>query len=119
MLNSAYEEFDKINGQTEADNPCTKCGRWKNPSPCSEAIVVKNINNIDHILLIERGNDPFKGKLALPGGYIDYGEAPHKAAIRELKEEAGIQGFDPRLVCAPGEKDRDPLRHTIAMVYWL
>lgn len=42
------------------------------------------------ILLIKRGNDPEKGKWALPGGYMDAGELPEEAVQRELLEEVGL-----------------------------
>ena len=77
------------------ENPCTKCGRWKNPSTTSDSIVVKMIDGVENILLIERGREPFKGDLAVPGGFIDYDEDPADAAVRELEEECGIKGFDP------------------------
>lgn len=44
----------------------------------------------DNIVLIKRKNEPFKGTLALPGGYVDEGEDPLNAAIRELKEEVNV-----------------------------
>ena len=76
----------------EAPNPCPSCGRWKNPSTTSDSIVTKVVDGKEHILLIERGRPPFKGELACPGGFIDYDEDPMDAAIRELKEECGIDG---------------------------
>lgn len=44
----------------------------------------------DKIVLIKKANGPYKGKLDLPGGTIEYGEAPEQAVIRELQEEVGI-----------------------------
>ena len=44
----------------------------------------------DEVLLIKRKNYPFAGHWALPGGFIDPGETPEQAAIRELEEETGL-----------------------------
>lgn len=53
-------------------------------------IILKNKNNINQVLLIKRGKDPRKGKLAVPGGFVDPGESAEEAAIRECKEEIGL-----------------------------
>ncbi len=44
------------------------------------------------LLLITRGKPPYEGHLAFPGGFVDYGEDPEVACLRELKEECGIDG---------------------------
>ncbi|MEV6876941.1 NUDIX hydrolase [Amycolatopsis sp. NPDC051128] len=43
-----------------------------------------------HVLVIQRGWNPHKGKLALPGGHVDAGETSREAAVRELAEETGV-----------------------------
>lgn len=43
-----------------------------------------------HVLLIQRGWNPYKGALALPGGYVDPDETAGQAAVRELREETGL-----------------------------
>jgi 8-oxo-dGTP diphosphatase len=44
----------------------------------------------NEVLLIQRGKDPGKGKWAFPGGKVKWGETAGEAALRELREEAGI-----------------------------
>jgi len=69
------------------------------------------------ILLIKRGNDPFKGKWALPGGFVDENESLEVAAARELKEETGLNGILLTQMHAFGNPGRDPRGHTVSVVY--
>ena len=70
-------------------------------------------------MLIERGNEPFKGKLAFPGGFVDYGENPEAACLRELKEECSIEGDAEsiELIAVAGEPTRDPRKHVVSIFY--
>jgi len=52
----------------------------------------------DQILLEKRKNSPGKGKWTVPGGLVDLGETAEQAVIREVKEETGLEVYDPRLV---------------------
>ncbi len=65
------------------------------------------------VLLIKRGNNPFKGAWALPGGYVNEYEELPKAAARELREETGITGVELYFIDTFGEKGRDPRGWTI------
>jgi ADP-ribose pyrophosphatase YjhB (NUDIX family) len=82
--NPDYQERVGSNNQ-----PCAHCGRWKNPSPVSVLVVP-----VDAGVLVIRRNIPPVGKLALPGGFIDFGETWQEAGAREVYEEAGV-AIDP------------------------
>jgi mutator protein MutT len=66
---------------------CPACGFVHFHDPKVAVIGMVTWNN--HVLLIQRGVDPMKGKWALPGGYMDAGEMPVDALVRELREEVG------------------------------
>ncbi|MDI6758914.1 MAG: NUDIX hydrolase [Candidatus Omnitrophota bacterium] len=67
------------------------------------------------IVLIQRSNPPFG--LALPGGFVDYGESLEEAVIREAKEETNLDLEDLRQFHTYSEPGRDPRFHTIATVF--
>lgn len=71
----------------------------------------------DNIVLIERGNEPFKGKLALPGGYVNYGEKVEDAFLREMREEIGREIKGMKLFTVVSEPGRDPRGHTVSIVF--
>lgn len=71
-----------------------------------------------HVLLIERGWDPFAGCWALPGGHVDPGETFEQAARRELAEETGLTA--PAELVQVGVYDaptRDPRGRVISVAY--
>lgn len=71
------------------------------------------------VLLIQRGNPPYEGAWALPGGFVEPDEDLAEAAARELLEETGI-GLEPeslRQVGAYGHPDRDPRMRVVTVAY--
>ncbi len=71
-------------------------------------------------LVVERGGEPFKGRWALPGGFVEPDEGLYDAARRELEEETGVGVEAARLeqLASYGDPDRDP-RGRIVSVAWL
>ena len=92
---------------------CEECGQWDQPSLAVDAVAIRG----NEILLITRGKEPWKGMLALPGGFVESGEDPEKAVLRELKEECGIDGQVVRLLCVKGDPKRDPRGHVVSIAY--
>lgn len=69
------------------------------------------------VLLIRRRHDPFRGRWALPGGFVDIDEDLVDAARRELQEETGLAAGDLRQLVTVGTPGRDPRGRTISVVY--
>jgi 8-oxo-dGTP diphosphatase len=71
----------------------------------------------DAVLLIERRNDPFQGRWALPGGFVEAGERVAIAAARELGEETGVEAACLKLLGVYDTPGRDPRGPTVSVVY--
>jgi|GEM_PF-738529 8-oxo-dGTP diphosphatase len=71
----------------------------------------------EKIVIIRRKNDPFMGKFALPGGYVNYGEKVEDALKREMREEIGQDPDELELFTIVSDPGRDPRGHTISIVY--
>jgi 8-oxo-dGTP diphosphatase len=89
--------------------------KYKSPKLTVDGIILKN----DKIVLIKRKNQPFKGKWALPGGFVEYGEKTEDAIIREVFEETGLKTMIKNLIGVYSDPKRDPRGHTVTIVYSL
>ena len=99
----------------EGTMKCPACGTsipvYKNPVPTVDIIIEIE----GGIVLIERRNPP-RG-WALPGGFVDYGESYEHAALREAKEETGLDVSLVRQFHTYSTPDRDPRQHTASTVF--
>jgi 8-oxo-dGTP diphosphatase len=93
------------------------CYKYPRPALTTDAIVVAKENGNKYLLLIERGIEPFKGKWALPGGFVGMEEELEDACTRELKEETGIEGIQLEQFTCVGTNGRDPRGRTVSVVF--
>lgn len=70
------------------------------------------------IALVKRAIPPFKGKWALPGGFVKENEPLEDAAKRELKEEAGVRNVYLEQLYTFGNPERDPRTRVITVAYF-
>ncbi len=70
------------------------------------------------VMLIERAIKPFKGKWALPGGFVNVGESLDDAAERELREETGLRQVFLEQLYTFGNPKRDPREHVVSVAYF-
>ncbi len=71
------------------------------------------------LVLVRRKNEPFKGKYALPGGIVEYGEKVEEAVLREAEEETGLKCRVEKLVGVYSDPDRDPRGHFVSVCFIL
>ncbi len=85
---------------------CPKCGwiHYKNPLP---VVVCAAKNRNGEILIAKRNFKPGINKWALPGGFVESGEIPKAACLRELEEETGLKGKIKRLIGVYIQKTRE------------
>jgi 8-oxo-dGTP diphosphatase len=89
------------------------------PFPATPALTTDCVvfDERGYVLLIRRGNEPFKGSYALPGGFVDVGERVEDSCRRELSEETGLHVGELRLVGVYSDPGRDPRGHTCSVTY--
>ncbi len=88
---------------------------YRNPTPTVDIIIELRDRPDRPIVLIERLNPPLGW--ALPGGFVDYGEAVETAAQREAAEETGLQVELVEQFHVYSAPDRDPRQHTLSVVF--
>ena len=104
---------------SESSSKRTKEYCYEHPRPAVTVDMIlfyRDARNIE-VLLIKRAREPFKGRWAFPGGFIDKDESLEDAAARELREETGIEKVDLKQFGAFGDPGRDPRGHTVSIAF--
>ncbi len=90
---------------------------WPRPTVSADAAVFSFFKHRARLLLINRKYEPFKGKWALPGGFVDIDEELEDAVVRELAEETGLTGVKLEQMRTFGKCGRDPRGRQITVVF--
>ena len=91
---------------------------YKYPRPAVTAdCIVMTKEAEPKVLLIQRGDEPFKGSWAFPGGFMNMDENTEQCAIRELEEETGLRVSVIHQIGAYSKVDRDPRGRTVTVAY--
>lgn len=90
--------------------------KYPRPAVTADCIVITREAE-PKVLLIQRGNHPFKGCWAFPGGFMNMDETTEQCAIRELEEETGLRLSKIQQIGAYSKVDRDPRGRTITVAY--
>ena len=90
--------------------------KYPRPAVTADCIVITKEKK-PKVLLIQRGNPPFKGDRAFPGGFMNMEETTEQCAIRELEEETGLQVANLQQIGAYSKVDRNPRGRTITVAY--
>jgi 8-oxo-dGTP diphosphatase len=86
---------------------------YRNPTPTADIILQRD----SRILMVRRKKDPFKGQLALPGGFINEGETAEEAARREAIEETTLEVEPIEILGVYSDPKRDPRKHIMSIVF--
>mgnify|MGYP001612485458 FL=1 len=94
-----------------------KVTEFPHPYVTVDVLIFSIIEDELNILLIKRSNEPFKGKFALPGGFVAVEENLDAAVIRVIKTKAGMAGIYVEQLYSFGEIKRDPRGRVISIAY--
>jgi ADP-ribose pyrophosphatase YjhB (NUDIX family) len=92
--------------------------KYPRPAVTVDVVLFTVIRGHLKVLLIRRKNPPFRGRWAIPGGFVGPRESLEEAALRELKEETNVSGVYLEQLYTFGAPDRDPRTRVITVAYF-
>jgi 8-oxo-dGTP diphosphatase len=87
--------------------------KYQNPALTVDAVWIRR----GRVLLVLRRRAPFRGRWALPGGFVELRETVEQAVMRELREETGLSAAPRALVGVYSGPHRDPRKPTTSIVF--
>lgn len=90
--------------------------KYPRPAVTADCIVITEDTDAK-VLLIQRGDEPYKECWAFPGGFMNMDETTEQCAIRELEEETGLKVAGLHQIGAYSKVDHDPRGRTVTVAY--
>ena len=94
------------------------CYKYPHPAVTTDCVIFGFDGERLQVLLIERGIEPYKGRWAFPGGFLKIDETAEEGALRELKEETGLEGAYMEQFHTFSAPERDPRERVITIAYY-
>ena len=94
------------------------CYRYPHPAVAADCVLFGYDGNNIKILLIQRGNYPYKTSWAFPGGFMNLNETAEEAARRELEEETGLKNVAVRQFYTFTDVERDPRERVLSIAHY-
>lgn len=92
--------------------------KYPRPALTVDAVVFGFDGTDLHLLLIERDKEPYAGKWAFPGGFLEMDETVEEGVLRELQEETGLQAVNMRQIGAFSAVHRDPRERVVSIAFY-
>lgn len=93
------------------------CYKYPHPAVTTDCVIFGFDGEELKVLLIQRGIDPYKGHWAFPGGFLNLNESAEMGAMRELKEETGLESAYIEQFHTYSSPHRDPRERVITIAY--
>lgn len=94
------------------------CYKYPHPSVTADCVIFGFDGTTIKVLLIQRGIEPFKGKWAFPGGFMNIDETVEECAKRELEEETGLKNMSVEQFYTFSDVNRDPRERVITVAHY-
>ena len=91
---------------------------YPHPAVTTDIVIFSIRDGVLKLLLIKRAGQPYQGKWALPGGFVQMDEDLESGALRELQEETGLRDVYLEQLYTFGRPDRDPRERVITVAYY-
>lgn len=92
--------------------------KYPHPSVTTDCVLFGFDGSNLKVLLVQRGIEPYKGRWAFPGGFLRMDESAEEGALRELREETGLQGAYIKQFHTFSDPKRDPRERVITIAYY-